>query len=388
MVERRLVLLAPGAFVVATDGTLVVGLLRQISRALSASPAATGQAVTVFAAVYALATPPLVRATRRLPPERLLVVALALFAIANAGTGAAPNLAALLAVRVLAAIGAGVFMATAAGVAADSGKPDRRGRRLAVVVGSASAATALGVPLGTLLGSTVGWRTIFYGIAVLSALIAIASAISLSPAQERAREPVRTSFGARLTVLTLATTMLWASGSFTFFTYIAVVLRHTAAVGTAGLAGFLLLFGLSGIGGAAAAGWLTDTKGPLVPLAAALGLVAVALAALGITAAVAGGGGAGAVIASALALAAYGTGCWAITPPQQHRLLEAGGDDRLLLSLNASAIYAGVAAGSALGGITLAATSSTAAVCLLAAGIELLALASLAVAYPRPREHV
>jgi len=242
--------------------------------------------------------------------------------------------------------------------------------------------------VGGVLGSTVGWRTIFYGIAVLSALIAIASAISLSPAQERAREPVRTSFGARLTVLTLATTMLWASGSFTFFTYIAVVLRHTAAVGTAGLAGFLLLFGLSGIGGAAAAGWLTDTKGPLVPLAAALGLVAVALTGLGITAVVAGGGGAGAVVASALALAAYGTGSWAITPPQQHRLLEAGGDDRLLLSLNASAIYAGVAAGSALGGITLAATSSTAAVCLLAAGIELLALASLAVAYPRPREHV
>lgn len=47
-------MLATGAFVVTCDGTLVVGLLRQIGETLSVSPAAAGQAVTVFAVVYAL----------------------------------------------------------------------------------------------------------------------------------------------------------------------------------------------------------------------------------------------------------------------------------------------------------------------------------------------
>lgn len=379
MVERRLLLLAAGAFVVASDGTLVVGLLRQIARALSASPAAAGQAVTVFAAVYAIATPLVVRAARPVGRERLLIVSLALFAIANAGTAASPSLPALLAVRVLAAIGAGVFMVTAAALAVDSGRHDQRGRRLAVVVGGASAGTALGVPLGTFLSSAVGWRAIFYGIAVLSVLIVIGGAISLRPVSERSKAPARTGLGGRLALLTLVTTMLWATGSFTFFTYIGVVLSEAAAVGATGLAGFLLLFGAAGILGAMAAGSLTDRKGPFVPLVAALVLIAAALTALGVISAAADRTSLSALIASALALTAYGIGTWAITPPQQHRLLNIRGDERLLLALNGSALYAGVAIGSALGGIILA-TTGTVALCLSAAGIDLLALATIAAA--------
>src|SRR5205814_10548873 len=44
VIDRRLVLLAAGAFVVASDGTLVVGLLRQIADSIAVSPATAGQA--------------------------------------------------------------------------------------------------------------------------------------------------------------------------------------------------------------------------------------------------------------------------------------------------------------------------------------------------------
>ncbi len=365
-------LLGLGAFVVASDGTLVVGLLRQIAHSLTVSPAAAGQAVTVFAAVYALCAPLVIRATRRASLKRLLLAAIGLFAVANAATAAAPSLAALLGARALAAACAGVFMATAAALGARMVAPDRRGRALATIVGGASAATALGLPLGTFLGGAVGWRASFYGIAVLSALITGFTAATLPPGEETWRARAPTSLGRADVLLTLATTLLWAMGSFTFFTYIGVVLHRTASVGAAGLAGFLLLFGLAGIGGSALAGWLTDTKGPLPTLAGALALVAASLAGLGLTAALSGGQAG--VAASATAIAAYGIGTWAITPPQQHRLLATGADDRLLLSLNASALYTGVALGSALGGLILATTSSTAAVCETAAGIELAAL--------------
>jgi len=113
MIDRRLVLLAAGAFVVASDGTLIVGLLREIAGSLAISPATAGQAVTVFAAVYALGVPLLIRAARHVGRELLLLVALALFAVANAATAAAPSVAALLGARILAAGCAGVFMATA-----------------------------------------------------------------------------------------------------------------------------------------------------------------------------------------------------------------------------------------------------------------------------------
>ena len=374
MIDRRLVLLAAGAFVVASDGTLIVGLLRQIADSIAVSPATAGQAVTVFAAVYALGVPLLIRAARYVGRKQLLLTALALFAFANAATAAAPSLLALLGARILAAASAGVFMATASAIAADTLPPERRGRGLAAVVGAASAGTALGVPLGTLLGGAVGWRTAFYGIATLTTVVAVSTAAALPPTDEVPRVAAQTPLDRPRILLTLATTLLWATGSFTFFTYIAVVLGHTASVGSSGLAGFLLLFGVAGIGGAGLGGWLTDTKGALPTLAGALALVATSLAGLGLTAALAGNA---AIAWSAMSIAAYGIGTWAVTPPQQHRLLEGGGDSRLLFALNASAIYAGVGLGSAIGGAILAATSSSVAVCLAAAGIELAALTAI-----------
>ena len=312
--------------------------------------------------MYAVGAPLIVRAARAMRPERLAAAALALFAVANAATAAAPSYAALLGARILAAACAGVFMPTAALVAARAVGEERRGRALAVVVGGSSAAIALGVPLGTFVGGAIGWRAVFYAVAIASAVIA-AAAISLPRTEAPPTVPARAGV-----LMTLVTTLVWATGSFTFFTYVAVVLARRASVGTAGLAAFLLLFGLVGIAGAAAAGRLTDTRGSRAALVGGLVLVAAALAGLAAAA--------GRTETAAL-VALYALGTWAITPPQQHRLLGAGGDTGFLLSLNASALYGGVALGSGLGGAILAATGSVAALCGVAAGLELLAVVSV-----------
>ncbi len=371
MTGRRVALLALAAFVVASDATLVAALLRQIASTLSASPAAAGQAVTVYAAGYALGAPLIIRAARRARQERLLVGALGVFAAANAATAAAPSLAALLGARIAAGACGGVFMAAASATAAGSVAPGHRGRALAVIVGGSSAGTAFGVPLGTFAGGAIGWRPAFFGITAVAALAAAATA-AFSPHEGSRPAPAPAAIPRGAVLLTLATTLLWATGSFTFFTYIGVILHRTASVGASGLAGFLLVFGLAGLAGATAAGWLTDKTGPLPALAGGLTLTALSLAGLGVIAAVAADPAA--VIASGAAIASYGFGTWAITPPQQQRLLSSRGNEWLLLSLNASALYAGVGLGGAIGGLTLALSRSTTVVCWTAAGIELAAL--------------
>jgi predicted MFS family arabinose efflux permease len=258
--------------------------------------------------------------------------------------------------------------------------PSRRGRALAVIASGSSAGTAFGVPLGTFAGGAVGWRTPFWAIAAFSALAAAASArLSPPPAGAERKTPARMAVSRGAVLLALTTTLLWATGSFTFFTYVGVVLHRTASAGTAGLAGFLLVFGLAGLAGAVSAGALTDRAGPRPALAGGLALTAVSLAGFGLIAVLsagpAGPSGPAAVAASVAAIAGYGFGTWAITPPQQQRLLRAGGDDQFLISLNASALYAGVGLGGAVGGVTLALSHSITAVCLTAAGIELAALA-------------
>jgi len=302
VIERRVALLALGAFVVASDGTLVIARLRQIASTLSISPAAAGQAVAVFAAGYALGAPLIIRVTRRAPQEWLIAGTLGVFALANASTAAAHCLVALLAARIAAGACAGVIIAAAA-AAAGSVAPGHRGRALAVIVGGSSAGTAFGVPLGAFAGGALGWRPAFSGIATLAALAAAASAF-LARSQESRPRPAPMAIRRGAVLLTLATTLLWATGSFTFFTYIGVILHQTASAGASGLAGFLLVFGVAGLGGAAAAGWLTDRAGPLPALAGGLMLTAVSLAGLGLTAAFAAGRAA--VAASVAAIAGYG----------------------------------------------------------------------------------
>jgi predicted MFS family arabinose efflux permease len=153
-VDRRLALLAFGSFVVATDGTLIVGLLRRVAADLSASPAAIGQSIAVFAFAYAAGAPLLIVRTRGWRQERVLLSALILFAAANLATALAGSLATLLAARVVAGAAAGAFTPTAAALAAVS--VERRGRALAFVVGGASAAAIVGVPLGTIVGRLSG----------------------------------------------------------------------------------------------------------------------------------------------------------------------------------------------------------------------------------------
>jgi DHA1 family inner membrane transport protein len=368
---RHVALLSFAAFLVATDGTLVAALLRQLATTLSVSPAAAGQAITVYAAGYALVAPLIVRASRRGRQNRVMAVALGVFAAGNGATAAAPSLAALLAARLVAGACAGVFMAAAAASAAGSAALGRRGRALSIIVAGSSAGTAFGVPLGALAGGSLGWRPVFAGVTAIAALTAATVGV-LVPPQRRTPTAQPAASPRRAVLATLATTLLWATGSFTFFTYVGVILHRIASAQASGVAGFLLVFGLAGLGGAAAGGWLSDRSGPLPALVAGLSLTALCLAGLAVISALATGRHA--ALASVAAIAGYGLGTWAITPPQQQRLLVTGGNDRFLLALNASALYAGVGLGGAIGGLTLALSGSTTTVCAVAAAIELAAL--------------
>lgn len=113
--------------------------------------------------------------------------------------------------------------------------------------------------------------------------------------------------------------------------------------------------------------------------AGGLALTTLSLAGLGVIAAA----GSAVVIASGAAITCYGLGTWAITPPQQHRLLTGSHHHQFLLSLNSSALYAGIALGSAIGGLTLTLSRSISAVCWTAAGIELGAPLSSRARHPR-----
>jgi len=365
--------------VVAADGTLVVGLLPAIAGDLALSLAAVGQTVTVFAAVYAVSAPLLAFASHRISAKGVLLGSLGVFAMSNVVTGLAPNLAVLLAGRVLAAAAAAMFMPAASVAAAAVSALVRRGRALSVVVSGAAAGIALGVPAGIWIGSWSSWRTAFLLLAAL-AVVAAAAVALIVPTLELPPRPRQASrLLDRRSLRVLLVTGIWAFGSFTFFTYVSLVLRRAAHISGGLLALFLLLYGVCGVAGSIAAGRFSDRAGARATLVVALTLIAAALIGLGVLTVRGGGGGAAVLCACAGLLALYAAGTWSVTPPQQHRLIGLGGEPRLVLGLNASVLYAGVALGGAAGGMIVGSGGGAATLCWVAAAIELTALAVLQV---------
>jgi DHA1 family inner membrane transport protein len=141
---------------VGTDGFVIAGLLPAIGSDLDITTAAAGQLITVFAIAYALALPILGALTGNVDRRRILLAGLAVFIAGNVATALATDFGFALAARVLTALGGALITPQASAVAAAIAPPERRGRYLAVIMGGLTAATALGVPLGTLIGAVVG----------------------------------------------------------------------------------------------------------------------------------------------------------------------------------------------------------------------------------------
>ncbi|MGW2223767.1 MFS transporter, partial [Nonomuraea sp. NPDC001684] len=333
----------------------------------------------------------------RVPRRALLVTALVVLGLANLGSALAPSFPVLVVSRVLAAAGAAAYTPGAGAVAAVLVRPELRARALAVVVGGLTVATALGVPLGDLAGERLGWRYALGAVAV--ACLAVAAGVyAIMPVLPGApRVPLR----ARLEVLRrpavtaiLPLTVLGMAGSYTVYAYSVPALR---AVGVEGTAGMLFLYGLGAVLGNLAAGYATDRWGAhrVLPVAYLVMAVSLGLLAWMAAAGPAGGPAVGAAAGTAVGTAAgpavgtvalagvlvlaWGASSWCQTPPQQHRLIAAApGEAPLVVSLNSSAIYAGIGAGTLLGGLTLpsgaALTYATGAA--LAAAALLFALAT------------
>lgn len=286
-----LLLLSAAIFVAVTSEFLPIGLLPQMASELGVTEAQIGMLVTVFAGTVVVATAPLVHVTRALPRKRLLLVLLAVFALANLLAAIAPGYAVLLVARVLGGAAHGVFWAVVSPYAARLVAPERLASAVTIATSGATLASIAGVPLGTLLGVAVGWRTSFGVIAAVVVVIGLAIAVVLPPVEHRsAPDPAAPIARARAfrdatfwpVIVLCVTVALVTLGHATFYTYIAPWVIGVAGFEPASVAGVLLLFGAAGAIGVAAAGVLGDRfpRGLLPVLLAGVIVSVAAVAAL------------------------------------------------------------------------------------------------------------
>ncbi len=356
-----------GAFVVGSAELVVVGLLSLIARDLAVSIAAAGTLVTAYALGVAIGGPILTAATIRFDRRLVLRLALAACVAGNALAAVATNFGLLLATRAVTGALQGLFIGAALAVAASLVAPARLGRAIAMVIGGIAVSTALGVPLGTVIGQELGWRATFGAVAILGAFALLATLILVPPVENAGSAgfaaQARHALAPRVLAV-LGVGFLVLGGQFAAFTYLTPFLEEVTGI-SGGLIGlFLLAYGVANAAGAFAGGWAADRNATGTLVVANVVLI-LALGALSLAGSFA--------IPVALALGVWGLVGFGLVPSLQHRVVSLAGPGRdLAATLPASAVNAGIAAGALIGGRAVASHGAAAAV---VAGLAICAIA-------------
>lgn len=239
-----LLALATAVFVTSLTETLPAGVLPAMSADLGVGEAAMGQSVTVYAIGTALTAIPLTAATAGWRRKRLLLTAVAGFAVANTVTALSTHYALTMAARFLAGVAAGVAWALLAGYARRMVPVHLQGRAIAVVMTGIPLALSLGVPAGTFLGAAVGWRVTFLVMTALAAVLLawIVLTVPDFPGLPRGgRVPVRRTLAVPGVTPVLFVTLVLVLAHTILYTYVAAFLDHVGMGGSTGLV--LLAFG-------------------------------------------------------------------------------------------------------------------------------------------------
>lgn len=331
--------------VIGTGAFVLTGILKPMSEGLGVSVAAAGQAMTAYAIASAFLAPLVIVATGKWRRKLAMQLALVLFLIGGLACVAAPDLLSLLGGRVLMGVGA-MFSALASGVAVTLVPPAMRARALAFTFLGIGLSYAIGLPLGTWLGFTYGWRAPIILVVVCSAL-ALAALTYFLPRNIAAPGASFAGLGAairRPDILRVwLRTLLYFVAIFSVFAYVGPLMLALFPMSAQQLSVTLVLFGVSGVVGTFVGGWASDRFGAVRALRVSLALFTATTVLLPFTQ--------GSYPLVMLLFIVWGVVGFSLAAPQQSRLASlAPAQAPLLLSLNGSMIYLGTALGTILSG--------------------------------------
>jgi predicted MFS family arabinose efflux permease len=334
-----------GNFVIGTGVMAVPGTLNEISSSLAIPVATAGQLITAGAVLMALGAPLCAALVAGWDRRRLLALSMLWYALLHLACALAPGFAVLLPLRVLALLAPAIFTPQAAACVGLLVPPEQRGRAITFIFLGWSVASVLGMPIAAFVGGTLGWRSAFGVVALLSVVSAAWVWRSMPdgvkpPALSAAawKETLRS----RALMTTVAVTVLYAAGQFVLFSYFAPYFKQRLDITPGALSLYFMWFGAFGLVGNMVMSRYIDRIGAPRSVMAGIVLMAISLALfpLGTT-----------LWLAALVSIPWALGCFSSNSAQQARLVGiAPALAAASVALNSSAMYAGQAIGAASGG--------------------------------------
>lgn len=296
-----------GSFTLVTAEFLPPGVLTALADDLRVPEGVVGLSVSATALTALLAALGLGSLFPKVDRRTLLLVLTVGAAVSNVLVALAPNIATLLLARLLLGVAVGGYWSMALVIAAQLVPAERLGRAMMIVNAGTTVATVAGVPLGVLLSTYAGWRTVFVVAAGLTVLAAVAVRLMLPPIAP-SKGIGFAAMGAALrapgVALGLVSVVAVIGGHFAGFTYIRPALTELMDAGPTAVPVLLALFGIGGLIGNFVLGSLADRRLEVllvaVPTAIGLSLLAIigsaAVPVLGYVAVVVWGGAFGGIL--------------------------------------------------------------------------------------------
>ncbi|MGW5440022.1 MFS transporter [Nocardia asteroides] len=296
-----------GSFTLVTAEFLPPGVLTALADDLRVPEGVVGLSVSATALTALLAALGLGSLFPKVDRRTLLLVLTIGAAVSNVLVALAPNIATLLLARLLLGVAVGGYWSMALVIAAQLVPAERLGRAMMIVNAGTTVATVAGVPLGVLLSTYAGWRTVFVVAAGLTVLAAVAVRLMLPPIAP-SKGIGFAAMGAALrapgVALGLVSVVAVIGGHFAGFTYIRPALTELMDAGPTAVPVLLALFGIGGLIGNFVLGSLADRRLEVllvaVPTAIGLSLLAIigsaAVPVLGYVAVVVWGGAFGGIL--------------------------------------------------------------------------------------------
>ncbi len=253
-----------GGFAIGTSEFASMGLMPNMVASLGVTEPQVGHLISAYALGVVAGAPVLAILGAGWSRKTLLLALMAFYALGNLASALGPDYHSLLLFRFVAGLPHGAYFGVAALTAVAISPPHRRGHAVSLVMLGLTLAILLGNPLATWVGQMIDWRWVFAAVAAIAlataALLAVWLPAHVDGPKSRPLDELRAFH--RLPVWqALGIGAIGFAGMFCVFSYLAPTMLEVTRVSPAWIPLGLAGFGVGGVIGNFAGGWLFDRFG-------------------------------------------------------------------------------------------------------------------------------
>lgn len=229
-----------------------IGLLTDIAADFSISEAQAGMIISIYAWAVAILSLPIMLLLRRMEYRRMLLMCVVMFAGFQFMSGVANSYWMLVIARLGVAVSHSIFWSIASPLAVRVVAPGLQKLAISTIAAGTSIAMIIGLPLGRVIGLSLGWRMSFVVIAVVAVLALLLLVVVFPRLENPGTFTVRRLpeiFRNKVLVGIYILVAVYVTGYYTGYSYIEPFLGQISGFSETMITVALTVFGLAGIGG-------------------------------------------------------------------------------------------------------------------------------------------